>query len=410
MPMYDVNTIRADFPALHQSVHGKPLVYLDNAATSQKPRQVLDRVRAYYEHDNANVHRGVYALAERATQAFEDARATVAAFIGSSSPEQLIWTRGTTESINLVAYAWARRTLKPGDEILLTVMEHHSNLVPWQMAAEDTGAVLRFLPLTQDYTLDLSKLDELLTRRTKLVAFNQMSNALGTINPVRRLVEAAHAVGAKVLVDGAQSAPHMPVNVAALDVDFYAFSGHKMLAPTGIGALYAKAELLDAITPFHGGGEMILEVRLERSTYKDAPHKFEAGTPNIAGAVGMAAAVDYLTALGMENVRRHEQEITSYALEALSAVPGLRIYGPRTERGGAISFGLGDIHPHDLATIVDNEGVAVRAGHHCAQPLMRVLGVPATTRASFYLYNTNEEVDALVRALEKARQMFKVGT
>ena len=406
MKSFDVNKIRKDFPILHQTVHGKPLVYLDNAASTQKPRQVIKAISHYYENDNSNVHRGIHTLAERATEVFEGARAKVAHLVGTACTSQLVWTRGTTEGINLVAYAWARPTLKPGDEILLTVMEHHSNLVPWQMVAQDTGAVLRFIPLREDYTLDLSKLDELLTRKTKLVALSHMSNVLGTINPVKEITAAAHRVGARVLVDAAQSVPQMPVDACELDVDFLLFSGHKMIGPTGIGVLFGKLEALEAMRPFHGGGEMITEVDLERSTYKPAPFKLEAGTPPIAQAIGMGAAVDYLTGIGLDAIRAHDEEITAYALDALDRVGDVTIFGPRTNRGSAVSFAVEGVHPHDLATIVDTEGVAIRAGHHCAQPLMKWLDVPATARASFYLYNTKEEVDVLAEAIEKAKRIF----
>jgi cysteine desulfurase/selenocysteine lyase len=406
MKSFDVNKIRKDFPILHQTVHGKPLVYLDNAATTQKPRQVIKAVSHYYENDNANVHRGIHALAERATGAFEAARAKVAHMVGTACTNQLVWTRGTTEGINLVAYAWARPNLKPGDEILLTVMEHHSNLVPWQMAAQDTGAKLRFIPIREDYTLDLSKLDELLSNRTKLVALTHMSNVLGTINPVKEIAAAAHRVGARVLVDAAQSVPHMAVDACELDADFLVFSGHKMMGPTGIGVLFGKLDVLEAMRPFHGGGEMIIEVGLERSTYKPAPYKLEAGTPPIAQAIGLGAAVEYLTGLGLDNVRAHEQEITAYAIDVLDRLGDVTVFGPRENRGSAVSFAVEGVHPHDLATIVDTEGVAIRAGHHCAQPLMKWLDVPATARASFYVYNTKEEVDALAAAIEKAKRIF----
>ncbi len=404
--MYDVEKIRADFPILHQTVHGKPLVYLDSAATTQKPRAVIEAMTRYYERDNANVHRGIHALAERATEAYEAARARVAAFIGADAAEEVVLTRGATEAVNLLAYAWVRREFKEGDEIVLTPMEHHANLVPWQMAAQDTGARLRFIPVREDFTLDLAKLDEVLGPRTRLVAVTGMSNVLGTVNPVRQIADAAHAVGARILVDAAQAVPHLGVDVAELDCDYLVFSGHKMLGPTGIGALWGRRELLDAMAPFHGGGEMILEVELTRSTYKAAPHRFEAGTPPIAEAVGLRAAVDYLDGLGMAEVRAHEAEITAYALQMLNGLGGVTVFGPPTGRGGVVSFAVEGIHPHDLATILDREGVAVRAGHHCAQPLMRWLGVPATARASFYLYNTRAEVDALARALEKAKGIF----
>jgi cysteine desulfurase/selenocysteine lyase len=404
--MFDVKKLRADFPALAQKVHGKPLVYLDSAATAQKPRKVIEVLRKFYEEDNSNVHRGIHALAERATAAFEEARGKVARMIGAPGPENVVWTRGSTEGVNLVAYAWARRTLQAGDEILLTPMEHHSNLVPWQMAAADTGARLRYIPMRDDFTLDLDRLDEMVNPRTRLVAITHVSNVLGTINPVAEIAEAARSVGAKILVDAAQSVPHMPVDVKEFDPDFMVFSGHKMLGPTGIGVLYGRMDALTGMEPFHGGGEMILEVQLERSTYKDVPYKFEAGTPPIAEAVGLGAAVDYLLDVGMENIHAHETALAGYAMEVLGAVDGLTLYGPRTNRGGEVSFGLRGIHPHDLATIVDTEGVAIRAGHHCAQPLMRRLGVGSTARASFYLYNTRDEVDALVRAIDKARSIF----
>ena len=403
--MFDVETIRSDFPILKQRVRGKPLVYLDSAASSQKPVQVLDAERRYYEEKHSNVHRGVHTLAERATEAFEEARVKVARFVGAE-PDETIWTRGTTEGINLVAYSWGRRHLKPEDEILLTVMEHHSNLVPWQLAAEETGARLRFVPMREDYTLDLDALERLLTRRTRLVALTHVSNVLGTVNPIREIADRAHSVGARVLVDAAQSVPHRRVDVRSLDCDFLVFSGHKMLGPTGIGVLYGKPEVLEAMPPFHGGGEMILEVQLESSSYKAPPHRFEAGTPPIAGAVGLGAAVDYLTALGADAVREHEESLTRYALEALEGMGGIRVFGPRENRAGVISFAVLGVHAHDLATVLDTEGVAVRAGHHCAQPLMRLLGVPATARASFYVYNTRAEADALARAVEKAKGIF----
>jgi len=404
--MFDVKKLRADFPALAQKVHGKPLVYLDSAATSQKPRAVIEALRKFYREDNSNVHRGIHALAERATAAFEEARGKVAGMIGAPGPGNIVWTRGATEAVNLVAYAWARRRLEAGDEILLTPMEHHSNLVPWQMAAADTGARLRFIPMLDDFTLDLGRLDELVNPRTRLVAVTHVSNVLGTINPVDRIAAAARSVGARILVDAAQSVPHMPVDVAGFDPDFMVFSGHKMLGPTGIGVLYGRADVLEEMEPFHGGGEMILEVQLERSTYKEPPYKFEAGTPPIAEAVGMGAAVDYLLGVGMADVHAHESALAAYAIEALEAIEGVTVYGPRGDRGGEVSFSLKGIHPHDLATIVDTEGVAIRAGHHCAQPLVRRLGVGSTARASFYLYNTREEVDALVRAIDKARSIF----
>ena len=400
--------VRRDFPLLQRSVDGKPLVYLDSAATSQKPRVVLEALQRYYEEYNANVHRGLYRIAERATLAYEEARAKVAAFIGAP-PEELIFTRGTTEAINLVAYSYGDAFVRPGDEILVTEMEHHSNLVPWQLLAQRRGARLRFVRVRpEDGTLDLDTLDRCLTERTRVVAVTHQSNVVGTINPVRDIAERAHAVGAVVLVDGAQSVPHMPVRVQDLGCDFLAFSGHKMCGPTGIGALWGRRELLEAMPPFHGGGEMIERVELETSTYKDPPHRFEAGTPNIADAIALGVAVDYLQAVGMDAVRAHEKALVRYALAQLAEVKGLRLYGPRDPelRGGAVAFSLAGVHPHDVAQVLDGEGVCVRAGHHCAQPLHRALGVAATARASVYLYNTPEDIDALVRGLERVRAFF----
>jgi cysteine desulfurase/selenocysteine lyase len=402
--------VRRDFPLLQRSVDGKPLVYLDSAATSQKPRVVLEALQRYYEEYNANVHRGLYRIAERATLAYEEARAKVAAFIGAP-PEELIFTRGTTEAINLVAYSYGDAFVRPGDEILVTEMEHHSNLVPWQLLAQRRGARLRFVRVRpEDGTLDLDSLDRCLTERTRVVAVTHQSNVVGTINPVRDIAERAHAVGAVVLVDGAQSVPHMPVRVQDLGCDFLAFSGHKMCGPTGIGALWGRRELLEAMPPFHGGGEMIERVELETSTYKDPPHRFEAGTPNIADAIALGVAVDYLQAVGMDAVRAHEKALVRYALAQLAEVKGLRLYGPRDPelRGGAVAFSLEGVHPHDVAQVLDGEGVCVRAGHHCAQPLHRALGVAATARASVYLYNTPEDIDALVRGLERVRAFFGV--
>ncbi len=403
----DVPRIRADFPILERRFHGKPLVYLDSAATSQKPRQVIEAEREYYERRNANAHRGLYDLAEESTELFERARAEVAAFLGAPEPATIVFNRGTTESINLVAHGWGRRFLREGDRVLLTEMEHHSNLVPWQLCSRDTGIQLDFIPLTDDGLLDLSQLGSLLTERTKLVCVTGMSNALGTINPIGQLAEAAHAVGALILVDGAQLVPHVPVNVQALDIDFLAFSGHKMLGPTASGGLYAKREHLEAMDPMFGGGEMIREVYKDHSTWNEVPWKFEAGTMNIAQEVGLATAVEYLQALGMDNVRAHEEEITSYALDRLLEA-GATIIGPKdpSVRGGAISFWYRDVHPHDLATILNEEAIAIRAGHHCAQLVMRRFHLPATARVSFYVYTTTDEVDALVAALAKAQDVF----
>ena len=406
---FDVEAIRRDFPILSRTFDGKPLVYLDSANTSQKPAPVLEAESDFYRRHNANAHRGVYTLGEEATELFEGARATLAAFVGAPSPATIVCTRGTTESINLVAHGWGRKFLRPGDEVLLTEMEHHSNIVPWQFAARATGATLRYIPLTDDGLLDLSDLGSLLNERTKILAVTGMSNALGTLPPLRELIDAAHAVGAVVLVDGAQLVPHLAVNVRDLDCDFLTFSGHKMLGPTGSGGLYGRAELLDAMDPFLGGGEMIMEVFPDHSTFKEPPLKFEAGTMNIAQQIGLAAAADYLTALGMDAVRRHEEELTAYTIDGLLEM-GARIIGPKdvSARGGEVSFWYHDIHPHDLATVLNEDGVAVRAGHHCAQLAMRRFGVPATTRASLYVYNTKNDVDALLDGLEKARAVFAV--
>jgi cysteine desulfurase/selenocysteine lyase len=405
----DPLALRKDFPIFEREINGKRLVYLDSAATSHKPTVVLEAEAAFYRFHNANIHRAIYALAEEATERYEAARATLAAFLHAPSAASIVSTRGTTESINLVAHAWGRKFLKPGDEVLLTEMEHHSNIVPWQFAAHATGATLRYLPLTDDGLLDLSDLGSLLTDRTKVLAVTGMSNALGTLPPLRELIDAAHAVGAVALVDGAQFVPHHPVDVVDLDCDFLTFSGHKMLGPTASGGLYGRPELLEAMDPFLGGGEMIMEVFPDRSTFKEPPLKFEAGTMNIAQQVGLAAAVDYLTAVGMDDVRAHEEQLTAYAIDGLLE-SGARIIGPKdvSMRGAEISFWFHDIHPHDLATVLDTEGVSVRAGHHCAQPVMRRFGVPATTRASLYLYNTKDDVDALLDALEKARAVFTV--
>jgi cysteine desulfurase/selenocysteine lyase len=403
----DVERIKADFPILERMSHGKRLVYLDSANTSQKPRKVIDTITEYYERHNANLYRAVYELAEEATAMFEGARTTLARFIGAPDPSTVVFTRGTTESINLIANAWGRRFLREGDEILFTEMEHHSNIVPWQLVAAATGAVTRLIPIEDDGTLDPAKVEALLTDRTKVLAITGQSNVLGTMPALERLTASAHAAGAIVVVDGAQLVPHNPVDVAALGVDFLTISGHKMLGPTASGGLYGRLELLDAMDPFLGGGEMIMEVFPDHSTFKAPPHKFEAGTMNIAEEIGLAAAIEYLEALGMENVRNHERELTAYGLEALGAA-GATVFGPKDPelRGGALSFWYKDIHPHDLAQVLDQEGVCVRPGHHCAQVLMRRLGVPATTRASFYVYNTKEDVDALVAALEKAGEFF----
>ena len=404
--MYDVEEIRHDFPILERRIGERRLVYLDNAATSQKPRQVLQALTDYYEIHNANIHRGVHRLAEEATAAYEEARQKVARFLAAPDSTGLVFTRGTTEAINLVAYAWGRKFLREGDEVVLTEAEHHSNLVPWQLAARATGAKLRFVPILEDGTLDMEAAEHIIGPTTKLVGCIHASNVLATINPVERLAELAHAYGALMLVDGAQSAPHLPVDVGALGCDFFACSGHKMLGPTGVGVLWGKAELLEEMDPFLGGGEMIREVHLDHSTWNDLPYKFEAGTMNVAQAVGLGAAVDYLERLGMQNVREHEKQLGDHAYRRLSEIEGVALYGPERNRTGLVSFSLPDVHPHDLSQLLDEEGVAIRSGHHCAQPLMRRLGVAATARASFYVYNTEDEVDALVEGLGRAREFF----
>jgi len=409
-PALDVEAIRRDFPILQREVNGRPLVYLDSAATSQKPDVVISAIDHYYRWYNANVHRGIHKLSEESTAAYEEARAKVARFIGARSARECIFVRNTTEGINLVAYAWGRKHVGPGDEILLTEMEHHSNLVPWQRLAEEKGARLRFIPVTDDGYLDLSRLDELLTERTRLVSLIHMSNVLGTINPVEEITRRAHERGAIVLVDGAQSVPHFPVDVQALDCDFLAFSGHKMCGPTGIGVLYGRRHLLEEMDPFLGGGDMIKEVHLYQSRWNDVPWKFEAGTPSIVEGIGLGVAVDYLTHVGLEAIHEHEQRLVHYGLERIAAIKGVTIYGPRSpeDKGGVITFNVAGIHPHDLATVLDRVGVAIRAGHHCAMPLHERYGIPASSRASFYLYTTFTEIDALADALEQAKAVFGV--
>ena len=404
--MYDVEEIRHHFPILERRIGDRRLVYLDNAATSQKPRQVIEALTNYYEHHNANIHRGVHHLAEEATVAYEAARRKIAHFLDTPDTAGLVFTRGTTEAINLVAYAWGRKFLREGDEVVITEAEHHSNLVPWQLAAQATGAKLRFIPILEDGTLDMEEAERLIGARTSLVGCIHASNVLATINPVERLAELAHENDALMLVDGAQSAPHLPVGVEALGCDFFACSGHKMLGPTGVGVLWGKPEILEEMDPFLGGGEMIREVHLDHSTWNDLPYKFEAGTMNVAQAVGLGAAVDYLESLGMENVREHERRLGEYAYRRLSEIEDLTLYGPKRERTGIVSFSLPDVHPHDLSQLLDEDGVAIRSGHHCAQPLMRRLGVAATARASFYVYNTEEEIDALASAIVGAREFF----
>jgi cysteine desulfurase / selenocysteine lyase len=406
--MLDIERIRQDFPILREEVNGQPLVYLDNAATTQKPRAVIDALVRYYETSNANIHRGIHTLAVRATEQYEAVRSKVATHIGAADARDIVFTRNTTESINLVARAWGDVNIHEGDEIVLTLMEHHSNIVPWQLLARRTGATLKYVDFDAGGQLDMAQLRTLVGPRTKLVSVVHVSNVLGTINPVAEIAEIAHAVGALVLVDGAQSAPHMPLDVTALNCDFFAFSAHKMLGPTGVGVLWAREGLLESMEPFMGGGEMISLVKPEMSTWADMPHKFEAGTPNIADVIAFGAALDYLAGIGMANVREHEKRITAYAMNELSKIEQLTIHGPRDVelRGGAVSFSLGDVHPHDVSTILDGHGVAIRAGHHCAQLLMRRLGVPATNRASFYIYNSENEVDVLVDGLRHAMRVF----
>ncbi len=402
----DWEAVRKDFPILNQEVHGRPLIYFDNAATSQKPRAVLDALRNYYEHDNANVHRGLHELSSRATEAYESARQRVADYLGAVSADEIVFTRGTTESINLVAQSWGGKFLRAGDVILLTEMEHHSNLVPWQLLAERMDARLRFVPVREDGTLALDQLPQLLTPGVKLFAFTHVSNSLGTINPVVELCREARAVGALTLVDVAQSAGHLPVDVQELSCDFLAFSGHKMCAPTGIGVLYGRAEILQTMPPWHGGGEMIVSVALERSTFKKPPHRFEAGTPNIAGAIGLGAAIDYLENIGRPAIFVHDSKLAAYAAEQLAELPGMRVLGPKNERGALVGFVMKDVHPHDLTTFADQNGLALRGGHHCNQPLMRRFGLPGTTRASFYFYNTIAEIDRMMEILRAAVRFF----
>jgi cysteine desulfurase / selenocysteine lyase len=403
----DWSALREDFPILRQQVRGHELIYLDSAATSQKPRAVIEALRNFYEHDNANVHRGLHTLSGRATEAYEHARQRVAEYIGAASADEIIFTRGTTEGINLVAQAWGGKFIREGDVILLTVMEHHSNLVPWQLLAERTGAQLRFVPVLDDGTLELEQLSSLLTPEVKMFAFTHISNSLGTINPVAELCDKARSVGALTLVDAAQSAGHTPLDVHELGCDFLAFSGHKMCGPTGIGVLYGRAEVLDSMPPWHGGGEMIVSVSLEKSTFKKAPHRFEGGTPNIAGAIGLAAAIDYIEGIGRPAIFEHDSQLARNAAERLTELPGTRVFGPTNERGALVGFVMDAAHPHDLTTFADEYGLAMRGGHHCNQPLMRRFGVSGTTRASFYFYNTMEEIDRMIEVLHAAVRFFK---
>jgi cysteine desulfurase / selenocysteine lyase len=403
---FDVARTRAQFPILQQQVHGRPLVYLDNAATTQKPLAVLDALEHYYRTDNANIHRGVHTLSERATADYEAARAKVRVFLNAASEREIIFTRGATEGINLVASSWGRANLRTGDEILITGMEHHSNIVPWQMLCEQTGAVLKVAPITDSGELDWDGFERLLSERTRLVAFVHCSNALGTINPARKIIERAHAVGALALVDGAQAVPHLAVDVRALDCDFYVLSAHKLYGPTGIGVLYGKQSLLAGMPPYQGGGDMIKSVSFEKTVYNELPYKFEAGTPHIAGAIGLGAALDYVTALGVDTIGAHEHDLLVYGTAAVRDIPGLKLIGTARDKAGILSFTLDGVHPHDIGTILDNEGIAIRAGHHCAMPVMQRLCIPATARASFGLYNTRADVDALVRGIHKVKEVF----
>ena len=403
---FDVMKIRRDFPILDQKVHGKPLVYLDNAASSQKPLQVQQAMQDYYLHDHANVHRGVHSLSQRATDLFESARGTVRAFINAALDKEIIFVRSATEGLNLIASSYGRMVLKPGDEILITVLEHHSNIVPWQLICEQTGATLKSVDVNEAGELDMSQFEALLTANTKIAAFNHVSNALGTINPVREMVRLARDAGVTTVIDGSQAAPHLAIDVQAIDCDFYVITGHKMFGPTGIGVVYGRQALLEAMPPYQGGGEMISFVSLEKSTYAPLPAKFEAGTPDIAGAIGLAAAIDYMNDIGIENIARYEHELLDYATTRAQEIKPLRIIGTAPNKASVLSFVINGIHPHDLGTILDNEGVAVRTGHHCAQPLMKRFNVPATARASFAMYNTTQEIDVLMAAINKAIEMF----
>lgn len=403
---FDVEKIRADFPALQQLIYGVPLVYFDNAASAQKPLAVIERVRDFYSLEYSNIHRGVHFLSQQATQAYEEARETAAAFLNAPDPHQIIFTRGTTESINLVAATYGRMVLAEGDEIIVSTMEHHSNIVPWQLVCEQTGARLRVIPITDEGEIIYEEYLRLLNERTKIVSILHVSNALGTVNPVEQMILDAHTAGAAVLIDGAQAVPHHPVDVQALDADFYCFSGHKIFGPTGIGVLYGKMELLDRMPPYQGGGDMIDTVSFERTTFNELPHKFEAGTPNIAGSIGLGAALEYVNEIGLDAIARYEQELLSYAMQRLSEIEGLRIIGTARTKASVISMLLDGIHPYDTGTILDRLGIAVRTGHHCAQPLMNRMGIPGTVRASFAFYNTFEEVDRLVDGLKKVQKMF----
>jgi cysteine desulfurase / selenocysteine lyase len=403
---FDVYRVRADFPILAREIHGKPLVYLDNAATTQKPQAVIDSMIRYYTSENSNIHRGVHMLSELATENYEQSRVTVQRFLNAADPREIIFVRGATEGINLVAHTWGRANIGRGDEIVISAMEHHSNIVPWQILCEQLGANLRVAPVNDAGELLFDEFERLLGPKTRLVAMAHVSNALGTVNPVRKIVQAARRVNARVLLDGAQAVPHMPVDVRAIDCDFYVFSGHKIYAPTGIGILYGKAELLEAMPPYQGGGDMISSVTFEKTLYNRLPHKFEAGTPHVSGAIGLGAALEYVNSIGLDRISRHEKQVLAHGTKRLLEIPGLRLIGTAREKEGILSFVLEGIHPHDVGTILDQEGIAIRTGHHCAQPLMERFGLPATARASLALYNTMEEMDTLASGIEKVREVF----
>jgi cysteine desulfurase/selenocysteine lyase len=404
---FDVEQIRRDFPILDQKVHGKPLAYLDNAATSQKPKSVIDALTSFYLWDNSNIHRGVHELSERSTRAYEEARAKVRRFLNAAHDHEVIFVRGTTEGINLVAQSYGRRHVGAGDEVIVTALEHHSNIVPWQILCEEKGATLRVIPINDRGEVLVDRLDDMLNERTRLMAIGHVSNALGTVNPMREIIAMAHRRGVPVLVDGAQAAPHMRLDMQALDADFYVFSGHKIYAPTGIGVLYGKTALLEAMPPYQGGGDMIRTVTFEKTTYNALPYKFEAGTPDIAGVIGLGAAIDYMNAVGIENIAAHEHDLLEYGTRMLQSIAGVRLVGTARHKAAVLSFVLEGVHPHDVGTVLDQEGIAVRTGHHCAQPVMERFGIPATTRASFAMYNTREEIDRLAEGIGRVKELFQ---
>ncbi len=406
MQAFDINSIRKDFPILNETVHGKTLVYLDNAATTQKPEQVIEAMNAYYRHTNSNIHRGVHLLSEKATQQYEEARKKVARFIGAPKTQEIIFTRGTTDAINLLAASFGKKHIQAGDEILISAMEHHSNIVPWQMMCEERKAVLKVVPIDDDGSLNMEAFEQLLSEKTKLVAIVHVSNSLGTINPVKDIIQKAHAKNIPVLLDGAQAVQHLPVNVQELDCDFYAFSGHKLFGPTGVGVLYGKESWLKDLPPYQGGGDMILNVTFEKTTYNELPYKFEAGTPAIAEVIGLGAAIDYISGIGMKQIETRESELLAYAMKRIAAIPRVTIIGTAAHKSSVVSFVVDGVHPHDMGTILDREGIAIRTGHHCTQPVMKRFGIPATSRVSLAFYNTEEELDTCVKAIEKAIQLF----